>query len=84
MTGDEDMWPIFRLVLALLKACVDQRLLFGIMDLNYFNNLVKLLGRYVKLPQLRRELSDPPADVWPTQAGPGDGVSTVVSPHESS
>ena len=46
-----------------------------------FELLTALLGRPVELPKLRRELSDPPADVRPTKAGPEDGVSTVVSPH---
>ena len=89
LTGVEEIWPIFRLVLALLKACVDRQLLTHLGDDDNevlttpddFEHLITLLGEPVELPKLRRELSDPPADVWPTQAGPGDGVSTVVSLH---
>ena len=83
------MWPIFRLVLALLKVCVDRQLLTHLDDdddevrtrPDDFEHLITLLGQHVELPKLRRELSDPPADVEPTKAGPEDSVSTVVSPH---
>ena len=77
LTGKRAMWPIFRLVLALLKACVDQNLLLGV-DSDDFNTLVTLLGQPVELPKLRRELCDPPAGVERTEAGPEDGVSTVT------
>ena len=64
LTGEKEMWPIFRLILALLKACVDQGLLTVLndvghedaMDTSEFERLVTLMERAVKLPKLRHEL----------------------------
>ena len=86
LTGEKEMWPIFRLILALLKACVDQGLLTVLndvghedaMDASEFEHLITLLGRPIELPKIQHELSNPPAHVQRSKAGPEDGVSTAV------
>ena len=85
LTGKNTVWPIFRLVLTLLKTCLDQGLLgerrpWGIDTINSddFDGLMDLFGR-PELPRLRHELSEPPTGVDCTWARPEDGVSTVVT-----
>ena len=85
MTDEETMWPIFRLILVLLKACMDQALLtkgghddtIDETNSDDFEHLMDLLGR-PQLPELRHELSEPPTGLMRTWAGLEDGVSAAI------
>ena len=84
LSGRANVWPVFRLVLALLKACLEQRLFtegyyddtIDETDYSSFELLLDLLDR-PDLPQLRPELCKPSVDVERSWAEHVDGVSAM-------